>query len=64
MEIYGLPVTGKIQDKIIDIIDNETAHVHLGGCLRLVYLEDTDFSSMDELKSAVAALNVSTIEFK
>lgn len=59
MEINGLKVTGNQstneEDKV-DLIDAFSAHVHLDGMMRLVWLKDTEFNTIEELQTAIEAL--------
>lgn len=52
MEINGLQVTGKI----VEILDETSAHCELGGCIRLVHLSDTEFETIQDLQTAIEAL--------
>jgi hypothetical protein len=45
MKINDLDVTGSFFEKL----DDTTCHVELGGCIRLVHLSDTDYSSIEDL---------------
>lgn len=53
MKINNLEVTGNF----VEILDENSCHLELGGCIRLVHLSDTDFKTVNELKTAVEALN-------
>lgn len=52
MKIYDLDVTSNYFEQI----DDSGCHIELEGCIRYVYLEDTQYSTMDELKIAVESL--------
>ena len=45
MKINGLDVTGNYFEKI----DDTMCHIELNGCIRLVHLNDTDYSSIEDL---------------
>lgn len=53
MKINDLEVT----NNYVDVIDENSAHIELGNCLRLVNLVDTEFQTIDELKSTVESLS-------
>lgn len=52
MKIYDLDVTSNYFEQI----DDSGCHIELEGCIRYVYLKDTQYSTMDELKIAVESL--------
>ncbi len=52
MRIYELEVTSNL----FDYVDETSAHIELGGCLRLVNLSDTNFETIEDLKLAVESL--------
>ncbi len=52
MKINNLEVTGNF----VEILDETSAHLELGGCIRLVHLSDTDFKTINDLKIAVENL--------
>jgi hypothetical protein len=52
MEIYGLQVTSNYFEQI----DSTGCHIELDNNIRFVYLADTEYSTMEDLKTAVEAL--------
>jgi hypothetical protein len=52
MKIYNLDVTSNFFEQV----DDSGCHIELDGCIRFVYLRDTDYSTMDELKQAIEGL--------
>ncbi len=52
MKINGLEVTGNF----VEILDENSIHCELGGCIRLVHLIDTEYQTTKELKTAIEAL--------
>jgi allophanate hydrolase subunit 1 len=52
MIINGLNVTSNF----FDYVDETMCHLDLGECIRLVHLEDTEYSTIEELKLAVENL--------
>jgi len=52
MKINGFTVTSNVFDEI----DSTSCHLGLDGCLRLVHLSDTEFNTIEELKTAIEAL--------
>ena len=52
MKINGLTVTATTFDQI----DDFSCHLELDGMLRLVWLKDTPFETINDLKTAVEAL--------
>lgn len=52
MKIYNLNVTSNFFEQV----DDSGCHIELDGCIRFVYLRDTDYSTMDELKQAIEGL--------
>jgi hypothetical protein len=52
MTIYEIEVTGNF----VEILDENSAHIELGGCIRLVHLSDTKFKTIAELQTAIEAL--------
>lgn len=49
MKINGLNVTGNYFEKV----DDTMCHVELDGCIRLVHLTDTGYSSIEEIETIV-----------
>jgi len=49
MKINGLEVTSNF----VEIIDENSIHCELGGCIRLVHLADTEFKSVKELEKEI-----------
>jgi hypothetical protein len=54
MTIYEIEVTGNF----VEILDENSAHIELGGCIRLVHLSDTEFETVNDLKIAVENLTL------
>ena len=54
MEIYGLRVTGNF----VEILDESCVHLELGNCIRLVWLKDTEFKTVNDLKIAIENLTL------
>ena len=52
MEIYGLQVTSNFFEQI----DSSGCHIELANSVRFVYLEDTEFTTMEDLQTAIEAL--------
>jgi hypothetical protein len=52
MKIYDLEVTSNFFEQV----DDGACHIELDGCIRYVYLEDTQYTTMNELKIAVESL--------
>lgn len=52
MKINDLEVTSNF----VEILDKTCAHLELDGCIRLVHLSDTEFKTINDLKTAVEAL--------
>lgn len=52
MKIINLEVT----NNFIEVVDTTSAHIEIEGCLRLIYLKDTEFKTMEELKKAIESL--------
>lgn len=52
MEIYGLQVTSNYFEEI----DSTGCHIELANNIRFVYLEDTEYNTMEDLKTALEAL--------
>ena len=52
MRIYDLEVTSNFFEQI----DSVGAHIELDGCIRYVYLKDTPYSTMAELKEEIEKL--------
>jgi len=52
MRIYNLEVTSNYFEQIDDL----GCHIELDGCIRFVYLEDTEYSTITELQIAVENL--------
>jgi hypothetical protein len=54
MKIYNLDVTSNFFEQV----DDSGCHIELDGCIRFVYLRDTDYSTMNELKIAIESLEL------
>lgn len=52
MRIYNLEVTSNFFEQI----DSTGCHIELDNCIRFVYLSDTEYNTMEDLKTAVEAL--------
>jgi hypothetical protein len=52
MKIYNLDVTSNFFEQI----DDSGCHIELDGCIRFVYLVDTDYSTMQSLEDAIKNL--------
>lgn len=52
MTIYNKRVTSTFFEQI----DEFGCHIELDGCITFVYLADTEYKTMDELKTAVETL--------
>jgi hypothetical protein len=52
MNIYNLEVTSNFFEQI----DDSGCHLELDGCIRFVYLEDTEYNSMQALENAIKNL--------
>jgi hypothetical protein len=52
MIINGFNVTSNF----FDYVDDTMCHLELDGCLRLVHIKDTEYSTIAELKLAVENL--------
>lgn len=52
MKIYNLDVTSNFFEQVDDL----GCHIELDKCVRYVYLKDTTYSTMDELKQAIESL--------
>jgi len=52
MIINGFNVTSNF----FDYVDETMCHLELGGCIRLVHLQDTEYSTITELQIAVENL--------
>jgi hypothetical protein len=52
MTIYNKQVTSTYFEQI----DELGCHIELDGCITFVYLRDTTYSTMDELKQAIESL--------
>lgn len=52
MKITNLEVT----NNFIEVVDTTCVHIELDGCLRLIYLKDTEFKTIEELKKAIESL--------
>jgi hypothetical protein len=52
MIIYGLQVTSNY----FEAIGDDGCHIELDGSIKFVYLSDTEFETMDELKTAITNL--------
>jgi hypothetical protein len=46
----------KVTSNVFDYVDESMCHLELDGCLRLVHLQDTEYSTIDELRIAVENL--------
>ena len=54
MRILNLEVTSNYFEQL-----GETAcHIELGGCIRLIYLKDTEFNTIAELQQVVENLQI------
>lgn len=51
MEIYGLPITSNF----IEILDENSLHLELGGCVRLVYLPNIE-QTLEEIQTYLNTL--------
>ncbi len=49
MQINGLNVTGIFFEKV----DDTMCHMELENCIRLVHLEDTQYSTIEELQNSL-----------
>ena len=54
MKINNLNVTSNI----FDYVDETSCHLMLDGCLRLVHLSDTEFETIEDLKTAIENLTI------
>lgn len=54
MKIYNLDVTSNFFEQV----DDSGCHIELGGCIRFVYLRDTDYSTMEALEDAIKNLTL------
>ena len=54
MKIYDLNVTSNFFEQV----DDSGCHIELDGCIRYVYLADTQFYTMIALKIAVESLEI------
>jgi hypothetical protein len=52
MEIYGLQVTSNYFEQL----DSLSCHIELANNIRFVYLVDTEYSTIEELQTAIEAL--------
>jgi hypothetical protein len=52
MIINGFTVTSTF----FDYVDETMCHLELDGCIRLVYLSDTEFETINDLETAVEKL--------
>jgi hypothetical protein len=52
MTINNLEVTGNF----VEIVDINSVHLELGNCIRLVQISDTEFETVEDLKTAVENL--------
>ena len=53
MKIYDLEVTSNFFEEI----DETSCHIELNNNIRYVLLQDTEFKTMDELKTTIEKLN-------
>jgi hypothetical protein len=58
MKIYNLEVTSNFFDKI----DDGACHIELDGCIRYVYLIDTEYNNMLDLEEAITNLIITNGE--
>ena len=52
MKIYNLSVTSNYFENI----DGSGCHIELDGCIRFVYLVDTEYNNMIDLEEAITNL--------
>lgn len=52
MKIYNEEVTSNFFEQVDDI----ACHIELNGCIRYVYLKDTEYNTMEELQEAIQNL--------
>lgn len=52
MKINNLEITSNFFEQV----DEVSAHCELERCIRLVHLEDTEFTTIEELKKAIESL--------
>lgn len=52
MKITNLEVT----NNFVEVVDPTCVHIELNGCLRLIYLKDTEFKTIEDLKNAIESL--------
>lgn len=52
MTIYNKQVTSNFFEQI----DEFGCHIELDGCVTFVYLDDTEYKTMEELKTAIETL--------
>jgi hypothetical protein len=52
MKINNLDVTSNFFEQV----DETSIHCELGGCVRLVHIENTEFKTIEELKLAIENL--------
>lgn len=52
MKINNLTVTSNF----IEVVDEKSAHCELDNCIRLVHLSDTEFETIEELKTTIENL--------
>lgn len=52
MKINNLEITSKFFEQV----DETSAHCELEGCIRLVHLEDTEYTTIEDLKKAIESL--------
>ena len=46
----------KVTSNFFDYVDATMCHLDLDHCIRLVHLSDTEFNTIEDLKTAVEAL--------
>ena len=54
MTINKLEVTSNF----VEIVDANCVHLELGNCIRLVWLKDTEYETVEDLKTAVEKLTL------
>jgi hypothetical protein len=52
MKIYNLDVTSNFFEQV----DDSACHIELDGCIRYVYLKDTEYNTMQDLEVAITNL--------
>jgi hypothetical protein len=46
----------KVTSNFFDYVDETCCHLELDGCIRLVHLSQTEYSTIEDLQTAVEAL--------